>query len=291
MQIRRKPEWLKVKLPATHEFKHVKGILSQFNLHSVCQEAHCPNVTECFHSGTATFLILGNICTRNCRYCNIQYGTPERLDEMEPERLTEAVKELGLQYVVITSVTRDDLSDGGAGLFARCVEMLYREVPRCRVEVLIPDLRGSWDALACIIKSKPHVINHNMEVVPALFSHIRPQGNYHLSLELLHRLHQCSDKEIIVKSGFMVGFGESWSDIMVLLHDLARVHCEMVTIGQYQQPTRDHWPVMKYYHPDEFEVMKGIAHELGVKHVEAGPLVRSSYHAARISQTESRKAI
>lgn len=291
MQIRRKPEWLKVKLPATHEFKHVKGILSQFNLHSICQEAQCPNVTECFHSGTATFLILGNICTRNCRYCNIQYGTPERLDEMEPERLTEAVKELGLQYIVITSVTRDDLSDGGAELFARCVEMLYQKVPRCRVEVLIPDLRGNWDALACIIKSKPHVINHNMEVVPAFFSHIRPQGNYHLSLELLHRLHQYSDKEIIVKSGFMVGFGESWSDIMVLLHDLARVHCEMVTIGQYQQPTRNHWPVMKYYHPAEFEMMKGIAHKLGVKHVEAGPLVRSSYHAARISQTESRKAI
>lgn len=291
MQIKRKPEWLKVKLPATHEFKHVKGILSQFNLHSICQEAHCPNATECFHSGTATFLILGNICTRNCLYCNVQYGTPEGLDEMEPERLTQAVKELGLQYVVITSVTRDDLSDGGAGLFARCVEMIYEEVPRCRVEVLIPDLLGNWDALACIIKSKPHVINHNMEVVPAFFSHIRPQGNYHLSLELLHRIHQCRDKEIIVKSGFMVGFGESWSDIMVLLHDLARVHCESVTIGQYQQPTRNHWPVMKYYHPDEFEVMKGMAHELGVKHVEAAPLVRSSYHAAIISQTESRKAL
>jgi len=291
MQIKRKPEWLKVKLPASHEFQHVKGILSQFNLHSICQEAHCPNVTECFHSGTATFLILGNICTRNCLYCNVQYGIPEGLDEMEPERLTQAVKKLGLQYIVITSVTRDDLSDGGAGLFARCVEMLYQEVPRCRVEVLIPDLRGNWDALACIIKSKPHVINHNMEVVPTFFSHIRPQGNYHLSLELLHRTHQCRDKEIIVKSGFMVGFGESWSDIMLLLHDLARVHCESVTIGQYQQPTRNHWPVMKYYHPDEFEVMKGMAHELGVKHVEAGPLVRSSYHAARISQTESRKAL
>jgi len=291
MQIKRKPEWLKVKLPATHEFKHVKGILSQFNLHSICQEAHCPNVTECFHSGTATFLILGNICTRNCLYCNVQYGTPEGLDEMEPERLTQAVKELKLQYIVITSVTRDDLSDGGAGLFARCVEMLYQEVPRCRVEVLIPDLQGNWDALECIIKSKPHVINHNVEVVPAFFSHIRPQGNYHLSLELLHRIRQLSEKEIIVKSGFMVGFGESWSDIMVLLHDLARVHCESVTIGQYQQPTRNHWPVMKYYHPDEFEVMKGMAHELGVKHVEAGPLVRSSYHAARISQTESGKVL
>jgi lipoic acid synthetase len=205
------------------------------------------------------------------------------LDEVEPERLTQAVKELGLRYIVITSVTRDDLSDGGAGIFARCVERLYQEVPGCRVEVLIPDLCGNWDALECIINSRPHVINHNMEVVPAFFSHIRPQGNYHLSLELLHRIRQSSEKKIVVKSGFMVGFGESWSDIMALLHDLARVHCETVTIGQYQQPSRNHWPVMKYYHPDEFEVMKGIAHELGVKRVEAGPLVRSSYHAAMIS--------
>ncbi|MGC9977169.1 MAG: lipoyl synthase [Syntrophales bacterium] len=291
MQIRRKPEWLKVKLPTTHEFKHVKEILSQFRLHSVCEEAHCPNMTECFHSGTATFLILGNICTRNCRYCNIQYGTPEVLDEMEPERLTQAVKELGLKYVVITSVTRDDLSDGGAGLFARCVEMLYQEVPQCRVEVLIPDLRGNWNALTRIIRSKPHVINHNMEVVRAFFSHVRPQGDYNLSLELLHRIHQCSEKEIIVKSGFMVGLGECWSDIVVLLQDLARVHCEMVTIGQYQQPTRNHWPVVKYYHPVEFEVMKGIAHELGLKYVEAGPLVRSSYHTARISQIEYEEAL
>ncbi|MGZ3593311.1 MAG: lipoyl synthase [Syntrophales bacterium] len=283
MQIKRKPEWLKVKLPASHEFQYVKGILSQSNLHSICQEAHCPNVTECFHSGTATFLILGNICTRNCLYCNVRHGTPQVLDETEPERLTEAVKRLGLRYIVITSVTRDDLADGGAGLFARCVERLYREVPGCRVEVLIPDLRGNWDALECIVKSRPYVINHNMEVVPAFFSQIRPQGNYHLSLELLHQVRQYGKNEIIVKSGFMVGFGESWSDIIVLLQDLARVHCEMVTIGQYQQPSRNHWPVMKYYHPDEFEVMRGMAHELGVKRVEAGPLVRSSYHAAMIS--------
>ena len=210
---------------------------------------------------------------------------------MEPERLTQAVEKLGHRYVVITSVTRDDLSDGGAGMFARCVGRLYQEVPGCRVEVLIPDLSGNWDALECIVKSKPHVINHNMEVVPAFFSRIRPQGNYRLSLELLQRISQLSEKEIIVKSGFMVGFGESWSDIMVLLQDLARVHCEMVTIGQYQQPTRDHRPVMKYYHPDEFEAMKGMAYELGMKHVEAGPLVRSSYHAARISQPELRKAL
>ena len=282
MQIKRKPEWLKVKLPASREFNHVKGILSHFHLHSICQEAHCPNMTECFHSGTATFLILGNICTRNCRYCNVQHGTPEDVNESEPERLARAVKELGLQYIVITSVTRDDLPDGGADIFARCVKKLYREVPGCRVEVLIPDLQGNWDALGCVIDARPHVINHNVEVVPALFRDIRPQGDYHVSLELLRRAHQHGEENIITKSGFMVGFGEDWGDILALLHDLASVHCERVTVGQYQQPTRDHWPVMKYYHPDEFEVIKGMAYEMGLKHVEAGPLVRSSYHAAEI---------
>ena len=282
MQIKRKPEWLKVKLPASREFNHVKGILSHFHLHSICQEAHCPNMTECFHSGTATFLILGNICTRNCRYCNVQHGTPEDVNESEPERLARAVKELGLQYIVITSVTRDDLPDGGADIFARCVKKLYREVPGCRVEVLIPDLQGNWDALGCVIDARPHVINHNVEVVPALFRDIRPQGDYHVSLELLRRAHQHGEENIITKSGFMVGFGEDWGDILALLHDLASVYCERVTVGQYQQPTRDHWPVMKYYHPDEFEVIKGMAYEMGLKHVEAGPLVRSSYHAAEI---------
>ena len=282
MQIKRKPEWLKVKLPASREFNHVKGILSHFHLHSICQEAHCPNMTECFHSGTATFLILGNICTRNCRYCNVQHGTPEDVNESEPERLARAVKELGLQYIVITSVTRDDLPDGGAEIFARCVKKLYREVPGCRVEVLIPDLQGNWDALGCVIDARPHVINHNVEVVPAFFRDLRPRGDYHVSLELLRRAHQHGEENIITKSGFMVGFGEDWGDILALLHDLASVHCERVTVGQYQQPTRDHWPVMKYYHPDEFEVIKGMAYEMGLKHVEAGPLVRSSYHAAEI---------
>jgi len=286
MQIKRKPEWLKVKLPASREFKHVKGVLTHFYLHSICQEAHCPNVTECFHSGTATFLILGNICTRNCRYCNVQHGTPGGVDENEPERLAQAVKELGLQYVVITSVTRDDLPDGGAGVFARCVAMLYQEVPGCRVEVLIPDLQGNWDALGNIIEVWPCVINHNMEVVPSLFREIRPQGNYQTSLELLCRIHQYSEKRIITKSGFMVGFGENRDDILEMLHDLASVHCERLTVGQYQQPTRNHWPVIKYYHPDEFEEIKEMALEMGLEHVEASPLVRSSYHAAETLMKE-----
>jgi len=288
MQIKRKPEWLKVKLPASREFKHVKGILTHFHLHSICQEAYCPNVTECFHSGTATFLILGTICTRNCRYCNVQHGTPGGVDESEPERLAKAVKELGLQYVVITSVTRDDLSDGGAEMFARCIIKLYEEVPGCRVEVLIPDLQGNGDALRCIIEARPHVINHNVEVVPTLFGDIRPQGNYQVSQELLRRIHQYGEKKIITKSGFMVGFGENRDDILEILHDLASVHCERLTVGQYQQPTRSHWPVMKYYHPDEFEEIKGMAHEMGLEYVEAGPLVRSSYRAAKTPMKEGR---
>jgi lipoic acid synthetase len=282
MQIKRKPEWLKVRLPSSQEFKLVKSILSNLHLHSICQEAHCPNVTECFNSGTATFLILGNICTRNCRYCNVQHGKPAVVDEDEPDRLARAVKRLGLKYIVITSVTRDDLPDGGAEIFARCVERLYQVVPGCKVEVLIPDLRGNLDALRCIIASNPHVVNHNMEVVPAIFGNLRPQGNYRTSLEVLQWVHRYGENKIVTKSGFMVGFGEDWGDILELLHDLVSVNCERVTIGQYQQPTRDHWPVMKYYHPDEFKMMKGMAYDIGLKYVEAGPLVRSSYHAADI---------
>ena len=287
MDVMRKPEWLKVKLPCGNDFKRVKGILSYFRLYSVCQEARCPNIAECFHAGTATFLILGNTCTRNCLYCNVRHGTPEKVDESEPERLVQAVKELGLEYIVITSVTRDDLPDGGAETFARCVEALYKEIPECKVEVLIPDLMGNWDALERIMEARPHVINHNMETVPALFEVLRPRGDYKLSLELLLRARQYNKETMITKSGFMVGFGEDWGKILELLHDLAAVQCERVTVGQYQQPTRSHWSVMKYYEPDEFEVIKGMAYEMGLKHVESGPLVRSSYHAAKMMSDPS----
>ena len=282
MEVKRKPDWLKVKLPCGNDFKRVKGILSYFRLYSVCQEARCPNISECFHAGTATFLILGNICTRNCLYCNVRHGKPEIVDESEPERLVQAVKELGLNYIVITSVTRDDLPDGGAGAFAECVEMLCREIPECTVEVLIPDLKGNWQALDRIIEAGPYVINHNMEIVPSLFEVLRPLGNYQLSLDLLHHVHKHNKAKIITKSGFMVGFGEDWGDVLELLHDLASIHCGRITVGQYLQPTRNHWPVMKYYDPDEFEVIKGMAYEMGLKHVESGPLVRSSYHAAKM---------
>ena len=275
----RKPDWLKVRLPNTAGFKRVKQVLAAYNLHSVCQEARCPNITECFHSGTATFLILGDICTRNCRYCNIRSGIPRGIDEEEPERLAGAVRELDLQYIVITSVTRDDLSDGGAGIFARCVNLLHCENPNCKVEVLIPDLRGKREALDLIIDAQPDVINHNMEVVRPLFTKIRPQGDYDISLEILRRIHE-HEGNIASKSGFMIGLGEKWEDILKLINDLADVNCERLTIGQYQQPTRNHWPVRKYYHPDEFAELKQIAYQMGFTSVESGPLVRSSYHAA-----------
>lgn len=270
-----------MKLPHSKEFKRVKRVLTSYNLHSVCQEARCPNITECFHSGTATFLILGDICTRNCHYCNVTSGTPRAIDEEEPNHLADAVKKLGLQYIVITSVTRDDLHDGGAGIFARCVELLHEHIPDCRVEVLIPDLQGNGDALEIIIEAGPDVINHNMETVKTLFEKIRPQGDYNVSLELLRRIKD-RKKAVVTKSGFMIGLGEEWNDILALIQDLADVRCDRLTIGQYQQPTRNHWPVNKYYHPDEFDNLKRIAKQMGFQSVEAGPLVRSSYHAARM---------
>jgi lipoic acid synthetase len=277
----RKPEWLKVRLPNSREFRHVRDILANRHLHTICQEARCPNITECFHEGTATFLILGKICTRNCRYCHVIHDIPKPLDPHEPERLTEAVKALGLKYIVITSVTRDDLPDGGATIFAGSIASLRRQIPDCRVEVLIPDFQGNWRALEQVMAAGPDVINHNIEVVPTLYPNLRPQGNYKISLELLHRIKLGTEKKTVSKSGFMVGFGEKREDILRLLEDLVTAKCERLTIGQYQQPTRNHWPVMKYYHPDEFKEMKETAGAMGFRHVESGPLVRSSYHAAR----------
>jgi lipoic acid synthetase len=277
----RKPDWLKVRLPNSREFRHVRDVLANRHLHTICQEARCPNITECFKEGTATFLILGKICTRNCRYCHVIHDIPPPLDPHEPERLTEAVKALGLKYIVITSVTRDDLPDGGATIFAGSIASLRRQIPDCRVEVLIPDFQGNWRALEQVMAAGPDVINHNIEVAPTLYPNLRPQGNYKISLELLRRIKPGTEKKIVSKSGFMVGFGEKREDILRLLEDLVAAKCERLTIGQYQQPTRNHWPVMKYYHPDEFKEMKEMACAMGFRHVESGPLVRSSYHAAR----------
>ena len=277
----RKPSWLKVRLPGGPAFNRVRGVLADHGLHSVCQEARCPNIAECFGGGTATFLILGNICTRGCLYCHVTHGIPAAPDEKEPERIVEAVRRLALRHIVITSVTRDDLPDGGASQFASCLEMIRRDLPHCRREVLIPDLLGHPDALEAVIRAKPDVLNHNLEVVPALFKTLRPQGDYTRSLELLNRAGQ-GEEIIITKSGFMVGFGEDMADIREILYDLSRVRCRHLTVGQYQQPTATHWPVKKYYRPEEFAEIGALARSLGFDHVESAPLVRSSYHAAEI---------
>lgn len=277
-QILRKPSWLKVRPPYSGECRSIKSTLAGLQLHTVCQEAACPNMAECFNSGTATFLIMGNICTRDCTYCNVEHGKPAAIDENEINHLNDAVRKMKLEYVVITSVTRDDVPDGGAQVFADCVTRLRQAVYQCKIEVLIPDFQGNATALQKVIDAKPDVINHNIEVVKPMFAKLRPQGNYDISLKLLKRI---SSSSVISKSGFMIGFGESREDILRLIDDLATVNCVRLTIGQYQQPTLKHWPVAKYYHPDEFAEFKEIAYQKGFQYVESGPLVRSSYHAAK----------
>jgi lipoic acid synthetase len=277
-QILRKPFWLKVRPPYSSECHSIKSTLAGLQLHTVCQEAACPNMAECFASGTATFLIMGNICTRDCLYCNVEHGQPAAIDENEISHLMVAVRKMKLEYVVITSVTRDDLPDGGAQVFAEGVSELRKVISQCKIEVLIPDFQGNPAALEKVMSANPDVINHNMEAVKPLFPRLRPQGNYDVSLELLKKIAASS---VISKSGFMVGFGESREDIIHLIDDLASVSCARLTIGQYQQPTLKHWPVTKYYHPNEFAEFKEVAYQKGFQYVETGPLVRSSYHAAR----------
>jgi lipoic acid synthetase len=276
-QLLRKPPWLKVRLPHSDQCRSIRSTLADLKLHTVCQEAACPNMAECFADGTSTFLILGNICTRNCLYCNVEHGPPEAVDENEISHLVSAVQKMKLEYVVITSVTRDDLLDGGAQVFADCISQLREALPACKIEVLIPDFLGNSAALEKVIAATPDVINHNMEVVKQFFFQLRPRGNYDVSLDILK---QIASSSIVAKSGFMVGFGEKHEDILHLIDDLASVSCERLTIGQYQRPTLNHWPVAKYYHPDEFAKFKEIAYSKGFKYIESGPLVRSSYHAA-----------
>lgn len=274
----RKPSWLKVRPPYADGCRQIRSTLADLQLHTVCQEAACPNIAECFESGTATFLILGRICTRHCLYCNVKQGVPQKTDAGEIQHLIAAVLQMKLKYVVMTSVTRDDLPDGGAQMFADTVLQLRSAVPDCKIEVLIPDFQGKAQALEDVIAARPDVINHNMEVVESLFPKLRPQGNYKLSLGLLSRV---AETPVISKSGFMIGFGETTDDILRLLDDLAAVSCSRLTIGQYQQPSLRHWPVVKYYHPDEFAKLREIAYARGFQYVESGPLVRSSYHAAK----------
>lgn len=274
----RKPEWLKVRGNFGDNYRQVKNLIGDLNLHSVCQEASCPNIAECFSHKTATFLLLGSICTRGCTFCDIARGKPEHLDMDEPNRIVEAVRRMGLKYLVLTSVTRDDLKDGGAIIFAKCIEEIRKHLPEVQVEVLIPDFRGNKEALKTVIDAKPVVLNHNMETAERLYPQVRRGSNYKRSLDLLAQAKEF-DPEMITKSGVMLGCGETWEEILQVMDDLRQIKVDLMTIGQYLRPSLWHLPVAKYYHPDEFKKLAEIGHSKGFRNVFSGPLVRSSYHA------------
>ncbi|MDA2912989.1 lipoyl synthase [Acidobacteriia bacterium AH_259_A11_L15] len=274
----RRPEWLKVRLPGGDKYTELKALVRRQGLHTVCESARCPNVAECWGHGTATFMILGNLCTRACGFCAVPHGKPLGLDTDEPRRVAEAVRTMGLDYAVVTSVNRDDLEDGGAAIFAETIRALRRAVPGCKVEVLIPDFRGNWAALKTVIEARPEVLNHNTETVPRLYRRVRMGAVYGRSLELLRRAKQLAP-HLPTKSGLMLGLGETYEEILQTLGDLRAQQVDIVTVGQYLQPTRNHLPVVRFYHPEEFARLKRDGEALGLRHVEAGPLVRSSYHA------------
>lgn len=273
-----KPPWLRVRLPAGGAYREVNSLLDHLGLHTVCEEAQCPNKGECFHSGTATFLILGDVCTRRCRFCAVPKGTPQPLDHDEPERVARAVEALRLKYAVITSVTRDDVPDGGAGIFAETIRAIRRRMPGCKVEVLVPDFQGSGEALRIVMEAGPDVLNHNLETVPRLYPAARPGADYHRSLRLLQRAKELSPTGL-TKSGLMLGLGETPDEVRTVMADLARIRCDLLTLGQYLQPSRAHLPVERYVPPEEFAALAREGMAMGLQHVEAGPLVRSSYHA------------
>ena len=273
-----KPRWLRVRAPGSPAFVRLKQLMRQLDLRTVCEEATCPNIGECWDHGTATFMILGDVCTRSCGYCNVVHGRPGPLDLAEPGRLAEAVQRLGLRHVVVTSVDRDDLCDGGASAFARTIVAIRRRVPSCRIEVLIPDFGGRAADLQAVLDAQPDVLNHNIETVERLYRTARPGGRYGRALELLRQAGQYAPG-IPTKSGLMVGLGEEWSEILTTLADLRRAGCDLLTIGQYLRPSVAHLPVARYYHPNEFAILKDAALGLGFGHVESGALVRSSYHA------------
>ncbi|SHJ48587.1 lipoic acid synthetase [Dethiosulfatibacter aminovorans DSM 17477] len=276
--IKRKPEWLRTKLYSTNQGMKVEKLLRRLSLNTVCSEARCPNIGECYNRKTATFMILGSACTRNCRFCNVHGGEPETVDLKEPEKIAEAVTELGLRHVVITSVTRDDLEDGGAGHFAKVIECIRALGRHIVIEVLIPDFGGNYQALTTVIKARPDVINHNVETVPRLYLQVRPMAIYERSLELLKNVRAC-DLDMVTKSGFMLGLGETKEEVLKVMEDLRTVECDILTIGQYLQPSKEHYPVKEYIRPEVFESYKEIGNQMGFRSVASGPLVRSSYLA------------
>ncbi len=274
----RKPAWLKVKAPGGTNYVGVKHLMRELGLNTVCEEAHCPNIGECWEHKTATFMILGDVCTRNCSYCAVAHGTPAPYDAEEPVRLAEAVTKMGLEHVVITSVDRDDLPNGGAEAFAQCVTEIRQRDPETSVELLIPDFKGSDTALQLVVDAGPDILNHNLETVARLYRIARPGGRYDRALRLLRRAKEM-DPEMITKSGIMVGLGEDWDELLVAMRDLREQDVDILTLGQYLRPSGGHLPVARFYTPDEFSQLREFGRELGYRHVEAGPLVRSSYHA------------
>ena len=285
---RRLPPWLKVKMPGGPNYLQLRQLVQENQLHTVCQEAHCPNIGDCWERRTATFMILGDICTRACAYCAVTSGKPTGLDLHEPVRLAETVQRLGLRYAVITSVNRDELPDGGAFIFAQCIHQIRKRLPQCKVEVLIPDFCGNWDALGTVMAARPDTLNHNIETVRRVFRRVRPKGDYDQSLELLARA-RTLDPDGVTKSGMMVGLGETWDEILETMRDLRSVDCELLTIGQYLRPSQKHAPLSRWYTPEEFEELRQEGEALGFRHVASGPLVRSSYHADEQHQAAADK--
>jgi lipoic acid synthetase len=282
----RKPDWLKVRFPAGPNYARIDRMHRELGLHSVCRSAACPNQGECWEQGTATFMILGNHCTRDCRFCNVLHEPPLAVDSQEPVRVAEAVAELKLKHAVITSVTRDDLTDGGAAHFAAVTRAIHKYSPTCQVELLIPDLQGNHEALQSILAARPQILGHNLETVPRLYSVARSGADYQRSLDLLAEARRIAPK-IPTKSGLMLGMGEIVDEILVVMNNLREANCTMLTLGQYLQPTREHLPVARYVEPNEFDKLREAGLQLGFDHVESGPLVRSSYHAAEQFKGES----
>ena len=284
METLRKPPWLKKRIPPFQDLQKVRSILNGTDLHTVCEEARCPNLGECFSSGTSTFLILGRVCTRNCGFCAVEHGVPVTTDETEPEKVAQAVQKMGLHYVVITSVTRDDLLDGGAYLFSKAVQAIRALDPKIKIEVLIPDFQGEHSSLEIVLKECPDVLNHNIETVARLYLVVRPQAAYQRSLDLLRRSKE-DHPHIPTKSGFMLGLGETQKEILELLRDLREVRCDFLTIGQYLQPRQDCLPIVRFITPDEFEDYKRVGEGMGFRAVSSGPFVRSSFHAFEMFKT------
>ena len=277
----RKPPWLKKRVPPLHDVEKVRSILEQIDLHTVCQEACCPNLGECFAEGTATFLILGRVCTRACGFCAVERGAPAPPDAAEPERVSQAVQMMGLHYAVVTSVTRDDLPDGGASSFAKTIRAIRASNPKTKVEVLIPDFKGDRNSLKIVLRERPEILNHNVETIPRFYPRVRPLADYERSLNLL-KTSKDEYPQIATKSGLMLGFGETREEVLEVLRDLREAMCDYLTIGQYLQPRQDRLPVIRFIPPEEFEEYKRVGEGMGFRAVASGPFVRSSFHAAQM---------